>query len=87
MNCSKTASDNPSSIVNLFLSQSQEHPNLLCCFWIVPPYSLVQAHALSKNCSLVISAFVSPSSFFIFSTTFTSVAIAAWSEPGSHNVL
>ena len=85
-NCSKTALDNPSSKVNLLFSQSQEQPSFLCCFCIVSPNSFVQSHALFKNPSLPTSSLLKPS-FFIFSTTFTSVAIAAWSVPGSHKVL
>ena len=74
-----------SSIVKLTLDQSQETPIFLSWFSIVPPYFSFQAQALSKNFSLPKSSLVMPS-LRICSTIFASVAILAWSIPGTHKV-
>ena len=86
MKTSLTASEHPSSIVNLSRSQSQEDPSFFICSMIVPPYSSFQSQARSKNFSLPRSSFSIPSSFSAL-MIFTSVAILAWSVPGIHNAL
>ena len=53
---------------------------------MVPPYSLFQSHALSKNLSLPKSSLLVPSSLSL-ATILASVAMAAWSTPGIHKVL
>ena len=73
-----------SSRVNLVRSQSQEHPNFFSWSRIPPPYLSVQSHACFKNSSLEISSLLIPF-FFKFSTTLASVAIDAWSVPGTQH--
>ena len=50
-----------------------------------PPYSFFQAQARSRKASRPIMSLVRPS-LRIASTILTSVAMAAWSVPGSHRV-
>ena len=63
-------------------SQSQEHPNLRSCFSIIPPCSCVQSQACSRNFSRLRSVFLIPFSANL-PTTFASVAMLAWSVPGT----
>ena len=76
MKTSFTASERPSSMVNLSLFQSSDEPSLLSCFVIIPPCFSFHSHVLSRNFSLPISSFVVPSSISHFSTLFC-VAIPA----------
>ena len=63
--------------------QSQEQPSFFSCSTMRPPYCFFQSQARSKNLSRPRSCFVRPSSF-IFATIFASVAMDAWSVPGTH---
>ena len=63
-------------------SQSQLAPSFLSCSRITPPYCSFQAQACSRNFSRPSCCLVSPSSRSFF-TTLASVAIEAWSVPGT----
>jgi hypothetical protein len=52
-----------------------------------PPYSSFHAQACSRNSSLVKSLLSRPVFSLSSFATFTSVAMLAWSEPGSHKAL
>ena len=84
-NTSRTAREHRSSIVNAILDQSRLTPMYLSCSTMRFPYFSFHAHARRKNPSRPTLALVKPSSR-IASTTFISVAIDAWSIPGSHSV-
>ena len=71
-------------MVNAVRSQSHEAPSFLSCFKIMPPCSCVHSHACSRNSSRVKSLFLIPFSESFF-TTFASVAIEAWSVPGTQH--
>ena len=73
-------------MVNLVRSQSQEQPNCFSCSRMVPPYLLVQSQACFKNSSRVKSFLLIPS-LLSLATTFASVAIEAWSVPGTQHAL
>ena len=77
-----TPSERFSSIVKAVLSQSQLAPSLLNCFNMIPPCSCVQSHACLRNSSRVRSVFFMPCWANLL-TTFASVAIDAWSVPGT----
>ena len=77
-----TPSERLSSIVNAVLSQSQLAPSFLNCFNMMPPCSFVQSQACLRNSSRVRSDFFRPCSASLF-TTLASVAIDAWSVPGT----
>ena len=77
-----TLSERFSSIVNAVRSQSQEAPNLRSCFKMIPPCSSFHSQACRKNSSRVRSVFLIPCPAKRF-TTFASVAIEAWSVPGT----
>ena len=79
-----TPSERVSSMVNAVRSQSHEQPSLRSCFRMMPPCSRVHAHACSKNWSLVRSVFLTPCSANLL-TTLASVAIEAWSVPGTQH--
>ena len=83
-NTSRTALEQPSSIVNLSLSQSQDEPIFFNWLVIVPPYSFFHSHVLLRKPSLPSSCLSIPSSFNAL-VTLTSVEILAWSVPGTHN--
>jgi len=80
-----TAALRSSSIVNRKRSQSQEQPNVFNCSIIMPPYFSFHSHAYFKNSSRERSCFEIPFSRNI-ATTFASVAIDAWSVPGTQHV-
>ena len=69
-------------MVKAVLSQSHDAPSLRNCFRIIPPCSSVQAHACFKNSSRVSSFLEMPCSAKR-PTTLASVAIEAWSVPGT----
>ena len=73
-----------SSIVNAVRSQSQEQPSLRSCLRMMPPCSSVQSHACFKNSSRVKSLLLIPCSLRRL-ITFASVAIEAWSVPGTQH--
>ena len=75
-----------SSIVNLVLFQSHDAPNFFNCSRIIPPCFSFHSQACERNCSLVRSFFSIPS-LDNFWTTFASVAIDAWSVPGTQQAL
>ena len=79
-NTSRTALEQPSSIVNLSLSQSQDEPIFFNWLVMVPPYSFFHSHVLLRKPSLPSSCLSIPSSFKAL-VTFTSVEILAWSVP------
>ena len=81
-----TEADMSGSIVNLVLSQSHEQPNCFNCSKMVPPYLLVQSQACLRNSSRVKSFLLMPS-LFNLATTLASVAIDAWSVPGTQHAL
>ncbi len=84
---SLTALLQTSSIVKRSRSQSHESPSLRHCSVILPPNSSFHCQTFSKKASLPRSSFSTPSSSLSLSTTFTSVAIEAWSEPGIQRLL
>ena len=67
-------------------SQSKLQPIFLNCCKIIPPYFSFHSHAYPKNSSLVKEDFEMPLSLNI-ATTFASVAIEAWSVPGTQQGL
>ena len=69
-------------MVNAVRSQSHDAPSLRNCFSMMPPCSSVHAHACFKNSSRVRSRFFIPCCASLL-TTFASVAIEAWSVPGT----
>ena len=71
-------------MVKRSLSQSHEEPIFLSWDTIRLPYCSFHAQARRRNSSLPISSFVMPS-LRIASTIFASVAIEAWSVPGSQS--
>ncbi len=77
-----TPSVRMSSIVKQVRSQSHEAPNLRSCRRITPPYCSFHSHAYSRNFSRVSDDFSMPRSLSL-ATTFASVAIEAWSIPGT----
>ena len=79
-----TAFESFSSIVKRVRSQSQEAPNRLSWSKMIPPYLSFQSKACSKNASLPMSDFLIPCSLSNF-TTLASVAIDAWSVPGTQH--
>ena len=79
-----TLSERFSSMVKAVRSQSQLAPRRRSCFRMMPPCSWVQSQACSRNCSRVRSCFLMPCSASFF-TTFASVAIEAWSVPGTQH--
>jgi len=83
-NTSRTAFEQPSSMVKRERSQSQDAPIRLVWSTIRLPNRFFQSQTRSKNFSRPKSYFVSPSSFRRDSSTFICVAIPAWSHPGSH---
>ena len=79
-----TLFDRSSSIVNAVRFQSHEAPNRRNCFRMMPPCSFVQPHACFRNSSRIISVFFIPCSASL-ATTLASVAIEAWSVPGTQH--
>ena len=77
-----TALLSSSSMVKRVRFQSQLAPSFFNCSSIIPPYLLVQSQAWPKNSSRLISFFLMPFSANIL-TTLASVAILAWSVPGT----
>ena len=75
-----------SSIVKRNRSQSHEAPSFLSCSKMVPPYLSVHSQACFKNSSRVSSLLLIPSAFNL-ATTLASVAIEAWSVPGTQHAL
>ena len=71
-----------SSIVNAVRSQSQEQPSFLSCSSIMPPCRCVHSQAWCRNSSRLRSFLAIPSEASL-ATTFASVAILAWSVPGT----
>ena len=69
-------------MVKEVLSQSQLAPSFLSCSKIIPPNSSFHSQACFKNSSLPISDFLIPFSLNRL-TTLASVAIDAWSVPGT----
>ena len=70
------------SSVNFVLSQSHEQPSFFSCCKITPPNSSVHSQACFKNSSRVRSFLSIPCSLSR-ATTLASVAIDAWSVPGT----
>ena len=85
LNTSVTALEQPSSMVKRSRLQSQLLPMRRVWRTMRPPYSFFQAHARSRKPSRPTSSLVRPS-LRIASTIFTSVAMEAWSVPGSQSV-
>ena len=71
-----------SSMVNDVRSQSHEAPRRRNCLRMMPPCSSVQSQACFKKSSRLRSDFLMPRSARR-ATTFASVAIEAWSVPGT----
>lgn len=67
---------------NAVRSQSQDAPSLRSCFRIIPPCSSVHAQACFRNSSRLRSVFFIPCPASLF-TTLASVAMEAWSVPGT----
>ena len=65
--------------------QSQETPSLRSCRTMRPPYSFFHAQARSRNFSRPMSSLEMPSALRA-STTLISVAMEAWSVPGTQRV-
>ncbi len=70
------------SIVKQVRSQSHEAPSLRSCLRIMPPYFSFHSQAYSRNFSRESDDFSMPFSCSI-ATTLASVAIDAWSMPGT----
>ena len=83
-NTSRTAREHFSSMVKARRDQSQEAPSFLSCSTILPPYFSFHSHAYLRNSSRVRLSFSMPC-FLSCSTILTSVAIEAWSVPGSQS--
>ena len=81
-NTFKTLSERISSIVKAVRSQSQDAPNFWSCFKMIPPCSSFHSQAYLRNSSLERSLFLIPCAASLF-TTLASVAIDAWSVPGT----
>ncbi len=77
-----TESYKSGSIVKRVRSQSHEAPSLRSCCKMIPPYLWVHSQQYSRNSSLVRSLLLIPLSLSI-ATTFASVAMDAWSVPGT----
>ncbi len=75
-----------SSMVKASRVKSAEHPIFLSCSLILSLYSSVHSQTFSRKASLPISFFFNPFLRSAFSTL-TSVAMLAWSSPGSQRVL
>ena len=75
-----------SSIVNLVRSQSHDAPNFFSCSRMMPPCFSFHSQACSKNSSRLRSDLSIPS-LANFCTTLASVAIDAWSVPGTQQAL
>ena len=82
---SRTAREQPSSMVKRSRDQSQLAPMRRSWEVMRPPNSSFHAQARRRKPSRPRLSLVRPSCA-IFSTTFTSVAMDAWSVPGSHRV-
>ena len=79
-----TDCDKSLSIVNFVLDQSQDAPSFFSCSSIIPPYFSFHFHACFKNSSLDNESLSIPFSFSM-ATTLASVAIEAWSVPGTQH--
>src|SRR5690606_14270008 len=84
INTSITASLSSSSMVKRVRSQSQLQPSIFNCSRMIPPYFSFHSQAYFKNSSLDKSDFLIPLSRNIC-TTLASVAIEAWSVPGTQH--
>ena len=84
-NTSTTARLSPSSMVKRSRVQSQLAPSFFCCSTMRRPYSSRHCQARFRKPSRPKSCLVSPS-LRRASMIFTSVAMEAWSVPGSHRV-
>ena len=82
MNTFVTLAERISSIVKQVLSQSQEAPSRFNCSRMMPPCFSVHAQACFKNSSRERSLFSMPS-LLSLATTLASVAMEAWSVPGT----
>ena len=69
-------------MVKAVRSQSHEAPSRRSCFRMMPPYCSFHCQACSMNSSRVSDRLSMPFSASIF-TTLASVAIEAWSVPGT----
>ena len=77
-----TLSERSLSKVNFVRSQSHDAPIFFNCSSMMPPCFCVHSQACFINSSLPIAFLSIPSSASLF-TTFASVAIEAWSVPGT----
>src|SRR5690606_14861382 len=69
-------------MVNLVRDQSHDAPSFFNCSRMIPPYFSFHSHAYLRNSSLVSDDFLMPFSRSM-ATTRASVAIEAWSVPGT----
>ena len=66
--------------------QSRLQPSFFNCWRMMPPYFSFHSQAYSRNCSLVREDLLMPFSRSM-ATTLASVAIDAWSVPGTQHAL
>ena len=77
-----TASERAGSMVNFVRSQSHDAPSLRSCCRMMPPCSSFHSQAYFRNSSRVRSSLDIPISLSL-ATTLLSVAMDAWSVPGT----